>query len=105
MFTVGCRRATLLTAEGFELVEYPTRTVSPLNAIKHGCRFMQSTYEKSIKISFGQLDQKLIQEKIIGSLLVQWTRSGLIFMSVFIKIVSGIVVIAPPALAEVFQTM
>lgn len=28
--------------------------------------------------------------KFIGSLLVQWTRSGLIFMLVFIKIVSGI---------------
>ena len=51
------------------------------------------------------MDQKFIKQYFQRSLLVQWTRSGLIFMSVFIKIVSGIVVIAPPALAEVFQTM
>ncbi len=37
----------------------------PFYASKYGCRFMQSTYEISIEIPFGQLGQKFMQEKII----------------------------------------
>lgn len=37
------------------------------------------------------------------SLLVQWTKSGLIFVFVFINKAPEIAIIAPPALAETFQ--
>lgn len=52
-------------ADGFELSVHPTRTESSFYASKYGCRFMQSTYEISIEIPFGQLGQKFMQEKII----------------------------------------
>lgn len=60
---------------------------------------MRSTCEKGIEATFCQVDQRL--PKITFDPMNQkWSY----FMFVYIKIVSEIEVIAPPSLAEAFQT-
>ena len=63
---------------------------------------MESTYEV-VSNNFWSNGPEVHIATFIGSLLVQWTRSGLIFMLAFTKIAPEIEVIAPPHLAEAFQ--
>ena len=85
-------------AEDSEFSMHLTRTEHSFYASKHGCRFMQSTYEDSFEPISGQLDQKFIPT--IGPLDQKWSFS----MPVFTGRVFATIPEAPPALAEVFQT-